>query len=194
MPLAPPAAYGPIAAAARSPGRQGPQGVHPSTVEVRELRAELEQLAQQYGALHEHGGLIHIQHQDYVGRMEKAVDEFRDEGKLYLMREAVAHENIAAQARAEALQHGETLQIQHEDAIRQTNIATRQHVSHERTRVQQEMEQRFQQEVDRIRADFAAMHQIDIQQLRCQHESTLRDMQEHVALEKPCSQKKPSGW
>ena len=64
LPLAPPAAYVPIAAAARSPGRQGPQGVHPSTVEVRELRAELEQLAQQYGALHEHAGLIHIQHQD----------------------------------------------------------------------------------------------------------------------------------
>ena len=46
VPTAPPMAYGPIAPAARSPGRQGPQGVHPNTAEVRELRSEQEQLAQ----------------------------------------------------------------------------------------------------------------------------------------------------
>ena len=155
-------AYGPIATASRSPVRQGPQGVHPNTAEVRELRSELEQLAQQYGALHEHADLIHIRHQDYVRRMEKAVDEFRDEGNLYLMREASAHANIAAQARAEALQHGETLQTQYEDAIRQTNIATQRQVNHERTVVQEEMEQRFRREFDRIRQEFAAMHQSDI--------------------------------
>ena len=112
VPMAPPMAYGPIATASRSPVRQGPQGVHPNTAEVRELRSELEQLAQEYGALHEHANSIHLEHQDYVRRMERAVDEFRDEGNLYLLREASAHANIAAQARAEALQHGETLQTQ----------------------------------------------------------------------------------